>query len=78
MCADVTKPVGPSKGPAIIDVASEPISRQNKFPPHTRKNPRSASSDDQYQDNVSSEIISSSVFLLLVAATKLPDVLRHC
>jgi hypothetical protein len=59
-------------------MSSRPFNRQNRLPPQTRQNPRSAVSDDLYQTSDSEDIIVIFAEGALVMAAKCPLVLRHC
>jgi hypothetical protein len=59
-------------------VLFSPSGLQNKLPPHTQQNPRSAFDEDRYQVSVADEVSLKSDVDTLVMAAWWPLVRRHC
>jgi hypothetical protein len=68
MCRSIAMPVGVSSVPAAMEVRLCPCGRQNKLPPHTPQNPRSALAEERYQTSVAAAVKDSRSFGALVMA----------
>src|ERR1700687_5994226 len=78
MCCSTARLVGVSRVPAVMLISSRPDCFQNRLPPQTPQNPRSAVSDDLYQRSGSEAVNSIFADGALVMAAECPLVRRYC